>query len=470
MRPANDNAAARAPFRARAACVSASYPWKKSSLTFLHLGHPGKSREVFRGCRPPHPVAGHFIHSLPGSARHGSRAPRVVVIVVEVPDADSRTAFISVSRRVAERRRIGDRARSRRRGRAGRDEPGLRRAGAGLARRFAALSSRRRGRRRGGGACRCPRAARRRGLGAAAHDPAVSAWLDGLRRTARGAASEPGGAAGSSLTGQLAAAVVAGERRSAEGELLLDILAAIGDEGGPADRFGQAVAEARLEAVRELAYGAGHEINNPLANIATRAQSLLPRRARSGAPAPALDDRRSGVSRPRHDRRSDGLRAAPQAPHRRRRHRRRGAARCRCHAAAGVGPRRAARIQPAALAARACGSTATQVDEAIRAIAVNAFEAVDDGGRVVVEAAEDAERGLCHVVIADDGRGMAPRGRPAGVRSRSSAAAMPDGASGWGCRRRWRSDRVERRRPCASTPVSAAAPASRSRSRSAAGP
>jgi signal transduction histidine kinase len=31
----------------------------------------------------------------------------------------------------------------------------------------------------------------------------------------------------------------------------------------------------KLEAVKELAYGAGHEINNPLANIAARAQTLL---------------------------------------------------------------------------------------------------------------------------------------------------------------------------------------------------
>jgi signal transduction histidine kinase len=31
----------------------------------------------------------------------------------------------------------------------------------------------------------------------------------------------------------------------------------------------------KLEALKELAYGAGHEINNPLANIAARAQSLL---------------------------------------------------------------------------------------------------------------------------------------------------------------------------------------------------
>ena len=36
----------------------------------------------------------------------------------------------------------------------------------------------------------------------------------------------------------------------------------LGDSG-----FDAAVFEARLEAVRSFAYGAGHEINNPLANI-----------------------------------------------------------------------------------------------------------------------------------------------------------------------------------------------------------
>lgn len=40
-------------------------------------------------------------------------------------------------------------------------------------------------------------------------------------------------------------------------------------------RFREAVEHAKLEAMKELAYGAGHEINNPLANIATRAQTLL---------------------------------------------------------------------------------------------------------------------------------------------------------------------------------------------------
>lgn len=39
--------------------------------------------------------------------------------------------------------------------------------------------------------------------------------------------------------------------------------------------FAAALETARLDAMRELAYGASHEINNPLANISARAQTLL---------------------------------------------------------------------------------------------------------------------------------------------------------------------------------------------------
>lgn len=40
-------------------------------------------------------------------------------------------------------------------------------------------------------------------------------------------------------------------------------------------RFAQAVESAKLDALKELAYGASHELNNPLANISARAQTLL---------------------------------------------------------------------------------------------------------------------------------------------------------------------------------------------------
>src|SRR5215212_10429245 len=43
-----------------------------------------------------------------------------------------------------------------------------------------------------------------------------------------------------------------------------------------ADReFEQRLERAKLDALKELAYGASHEINNPLANISARAQTLL---------------------------------------------------------------------------------------------------------------------------------------------------------------------------------------------------
>jgi signal transduction histidine kinase len=41
------------------------------------------------------------------------------------------------------------------------------------------------------------------------------------------------------------------------------------------DEFGEQLERAKLDAMKELAYGASHEINNPLANISARAQTLL---------------------------------------------------------------------------------------------------------------------------------------------------------------------------------------------------
>ena len=43
----------------------------------------------------------------------------------------------------------------------------------------------------------------------------------------------------------------------------------------PDSEFLAAVERAKLDAMKELAYGASHEINNPLANISARAQTLL---------------------------------------------------------------------------------------------------------------------------------------------------------------------------------------------------
>lgn len=55
----------------------------------------------------------------------------------------------------------------------------------------------------------------------------------------------------------------------AELQLRLDRLAEL------EQRFDQALETAKLDALKELAYGASHELNNPLANISARAQTLL---------------------------------------------------------------------------------------------------------------------------------------------------------------------------------------------------
>jgi signal transduction histidine kinase len=56
-------------------------------------------------------------------------------------------------------------------------------------------------------------------------------------------------------------------------------MAAISNESSIAvtdqERFAAALEAAKLEALYQFAYGLSHEINNPLANIATRAQTLL---------------------------------------------------------------------------------------------------------------------------------------------------------------------------------------------------
>jgi len=105
-------------------------------------------------------------------------------------------------------------------------------------------------------------------------DAAVESWLAAVERSVPGAA-----AARAAVVDQLAAGFsVAGAPAWGavpEAAALAAAVAAARADREARDRFSAAVAAARLEALREFAYGAGHEINNPLANIATRAQSLL---------------------------------------------------------------------------------------------------------------------------------------------------------------------------------------------------
>src|SRR6476469_3658858 len=57
-------------------------------------------------------------------------------------------------------------------------------------------------------------------------------------------------------------------------EKTASVASPVGNELG-SNLFAAAVESAKLQALYNFAYGLSHEINNPLANIATRAQTLL---------------------------------------------------------------------------------------------------------------------------------------------------------------------------------------------------
>jgi signal transduction histidine kinase len=194
---------------------------------------------------------------------------------------------------------------------------------------------------------------------------------------------------------------------SLEGELLADLLAMATTHASLTERFGESLAEARLEATRELAYGAGHEINNPLANIATRAQSLLleerdpERRKRLATIVDQSFRARDLIG-------GMMLFARPPKPH---------------PAVVDVSLMVAAVIDSLALGAASRSIRLeyspppvplpvvvdrAQIEEAIRMVVVNAVEAVADGGRVTLQASSRQEQGRewCAITIDDDGRGM----------------------------------------------------------------
>ena len=194
---------------------------------------------------------------------------------------------------------------------------------------------------------------------------------------------------------------------SVEGQLLADLLAMATTHASLTERFDESLAEARLEATRELAYGAGHEINNPLANIATRAQSLLleerdpERRKRLATIVDQSFRARDLIG-------GMMLFARPPKPH---------------PAIVDVSLMVAAVIDSLAIGAASRSIRLeyspppvplpvvvdrAQIEEAIRTVVVNALEAVADGGRVTLQASGRQEQGgeWCAITIDDDGRGM----------------------------------------------------------------
>jgi signal transduction histidine kinase len=229
--------------------------------------------------------------------------------------------------------------------------------------------------------------------------PEVADWLGAVEAAAHAGRSAP-------LVAALQAALFVPHPAAAEAAVLGDAVAAAAARDATAARFDEAVGAARIEALREFAYGAGHEINNPLANIATRAQSLLldeadPERRRRLATI--VDQAFRGrdmigglmvFARPPKPQFSEVsidelLRAVIEAVQ---------------PLAASRGVRLEYSPSPVPLRVRV---DATLVVEAIRLLVVNAVEAVS-GGRVVIEVAGCAVTltAGCVVTITDEGSGM----------------------------------------------------------------
>ncbi len=269
----------------------------------------------------------------------------------------------------------------------------------------------------------------RSGRAAGATFVGESAWADFVTTTAGARPGEPPQALSEgdrrrAEALRLAAAVLAGELDPVAGPLpqaaavdpvaealvLRDAVRMAASLEACTHRFDNAVRESRLSGMRELAYGAGHEINNPLANIAARAQALLveeidpERRRRLSTIVDQAFRARDMIG---------GLMIFARPPRPQRETTELGTLltgvleNSRPMAAV-----RGARLEyEPPLQPLTAWVDGPQVEEAVRAVVVNALEAVDPGGRVELSVtaadlcADDADA-ACLITVADNGRGM----------------------------------------------------------------
>lgn len=259
-----------------------------------------------------------------------------------------------------------------------------------------------------------------RWLALAGDDAAVEAWLAScaVPTEARGSSSaEDAGhvlmlrladdfVVGTLPDGVQAAPATNAASPSAEALLLVEAIAQMRACARLSRHFAESLQAARLEAARELAYGAGHEINNPLANIATRAQSLLlderdaERRRRLAAIVDQSFRARDMIgglmlfARPPKpapgDADVDAIMAAAAA------------------SVAAVAEARGVRCEVQRCAEPLVAFVdRVLVEDALRAIVTNALEATAEGGAVVISAAAPAADPLwCEIMVVDHGAGM----------------------------------------------------------------
>ncbi|MDC0936562.1 HAMP domain-containing sensor histidine kinase [Pirellulales bacterium] len=179
-----------------------------------------------------------------------------------------------------------------------------------------------------------------------------------------------------------------------------------GSDEATSPEFDAALEKAKLDAMKELAYGASHEINNPLANISARAQTLLRdehdpdrRRALQAIDAQALrahemiSDLMLFARPPKLQREPvDVVEVVRQAVDVRREE-------CQSRAIA-LELREGQIVGPVEADA---GQLAVAVDALLR----NAIEAIGSGGTIDALVDEDADGQRVRIRIADDGPGIA---------------------------------------------------------------
>lgn len=175
--------------------------------------------------------------------------------------------------------------------------------------------------------------------------------------------------------------------------------------------FLDALETAKLDALKDLAYGASHEINNPLANIAARAQTLLrdetdPERRR------ALEAIHQQALRA-HEMIADlmlfarppKLALAPVRVDDL-------LTRVKSEMAADCARRDIALHVSVDGGASPIVADGEQLAVAIKALCLNAVQAIGRGGRIDLEATVDGDPPKTRIVVRDDGPGVAPAVRP----------------------------------------------------------
>jgi signal transduction histidine kinase len=178
----------------------------------------------------------------------------------------------------------------------------------------------------------------------------------------------------------------------------------------PDASFDSRLEQAKLDAMKELAYGASHEINNPLANIAARAQSLLrderdPERRRTLEAIhlqalrahEMISDLMLFARPPKLELAAVNLGEVIQ------------------QAARGLAPELQHRDIRLAIMIDdpppGCSADSTQLQVAVHALLDNAANAIGRGGAISV-AVRQSEGSRAQIIVADNGPGIAAEVRP----------------------------------------------------------